>query len=246
MANLTKNWVRWVAGFDPHGAYQDKHANKAFFKFIEHWNPQIRIAGGDIWDMKQLRKKADAHEKRESMAVDVREGMEWMEKFRPTVFLRGNNDERLWDLASQSEGVAQDYAKLLVGEIEELVSKMGSPMLPYNTREGVYRLGSLKVIHGFRAGINAARMSAKTYGSVMMGHIHQYQCATIEGLEQRTGYAVPCLARVAMEYSRAQEGALTHENGWAYGVLDEKSGFFQVWIARKFAGQWLLPPDRKS
>lgn len=246
MANITRKWTKWVAGFDPHGVYQDKEANRAFFNFIEHWKPEIRIAGGDIWDFKQLRKKSDAHERRDSMAVDVAEGKEWLLKLNATHFLRGNHDERLWDLANQSEGVVQDYAKLIVKDLEETVKNLRCRMYPYNTRTGVMRLGSLKVIHGFRAGISAARMSAKTYGSVMMGHIHQFQCATIEGLEQRTGYAVPCLAQVAMEYNRHQEGALTHETGWAYGVVDQKSGAFQVWIARQFAGLWLLPTGLES
>jgi hypothetical protein len=246
MANITRKWTPWVAGFDPHGIYQDKDANRAFFKFIEHWQPEIRIAGGDIWDFKQLRKKSDAHERRDSMARDVAEGKAWLLKLQATHFLRGNHDERLWDLANQSEGVVQDYAKLIVKDLEETVRDLGCRMYPYNTREGVMRLGSLKVIHGFRAGISAARMSAKTYGSVMMGHIHQFQCSTIEGLEQRTGFAIPCLAQVAMEYNRHQEGALTHENGWSYGVVDLKSGAYQVWVARKFAGQWLLPTGLES
>lgn len=239
--HATRKWTKWVAGFDPHGVYQDPEANRAFFKFIEHWKPEIRIAGGDICDFKQLRKKSDAHEKRESMAIDLAEGKLWLEKLQPTHFLRGNHDERLWDLAEQSEGVVQDYAKLIVRDLESLVGKMKCRMYPYSTRHGVMALGSLKVFHGFRCGVSAARMSAKTFGSCMFGHIHQFQLSTIEGLEQRTGFAIGCLAKLDMEYSRHQEGALTHEHGWSYGVVDLKSGAFQVWTARKIGGVWLLP-----
>lgn len=239
--NTTRKWTRWIAGFDPHGVYQDEDANRAFFKFLKLWKPGIRIAGGDICDFKQLRKKADAHEKRESMAVDLQAGKEWMEKLRPTHFLRGNHDERLWDLAKQSEGIVADYAKLIVNDLEELITKMRCRMYPYSTREGIMRLGSLKVFHGFRVGVNAARMSAKTFGSCMFGHVHQFQCATIESDEQKTGFAIPCLAQLNMDYNRHQEGALSHEHGWSYGVVDLDSGFFQVWVARRFGGQWLLP-----
>ncbi len=239
--SITRKWHKWVAGFDPHGCYQDDEANRAFFKFIDIWKPEIRIAGGDHCDFKQLRKKADPYEKRESMAIDLAAGKQWLERLRPNVALLGNHDARLWDLAIHAEGIVADYAKLIVNDLEKMFSKMNCMVLPYDKRKGVYRLGSLKVIHGYRCGINAARMSAKTYGSVMMGHVHQFQCATIEGLEQRTGYAVPCLAQLDMEYNRAQEGALTHEHGWAYGVVDLRSGFFQVWIARKFSDHWLLP-----
>lgn len=243
---IVRKWTPWVAGFDPHGVYQDVEANRAFFKFIEHWKPEIRIAGGDIWDFKQLRKKSDAHERRESMAIDVAEGKLWLEKLQPTQFLLGNHDQRLWDLAVQAEGVMADYAKLIVRDLEELARKMRCRIFPYSTRTGVFHLGSLKVIHGFRCGINAARMSAKTYGSVLMGHIHQVQIATIEGIEPRTGFSSGCLAKVAMEYNRHQEGALTHECGWAYGVVDLKSGAFQCFLARKVGGQWLLPTGLES
>lgn len=244
--NVTRKWTPWVAGFDPHGAYQDKEANRAFFKFIEHWKPEIRIAGGDIWDFKQLRKKSDAHERRESMAVDVAEGKAWLEQLQATHFLQGNHDIRLWDLAQQSEGIVQDYAKLIVRDLEDLMQTMRCRMYPYNKRLGIMHLGSLKVFHGFRVSMSAARMSAKTYGSCMFGHVHQFQCATIEGLEQRTGYSIPCLAQVDMDYNRHQEGALTHENGWSYGVVDLTSGAFQVWVARKFDNQWLLPTGLES
>ncbi len=239
--NVTRKWHRWVVGFDPHGVYQDKEANRAFFKFIENWRPEIRVAGGDIWDFKQLRRGADAHERRALMAQDVSEGKLWMEKLKPTHFLRGNHDERLWDLSEQGEGIVQDYAKLIVRDLEKVVQQMGCIMYPYNKRDGVMKLGSLKIIHGYRCGISAARMSAKTYGSVLMGHIHQVQMSTIEGIEQRTGFASGCLAQLDMTYNRAQEGALTHEHGFAYGVVDLKSGAFQCWLARKVGGEWLLP-----
>lgn len=237
----TRQWKKWVAAFDTHGSHGDPEAQAAFFKFVRHWKPDIRLHGGDCFDFSPLRKRADAHERRDSMAQDVAAGQQFLQQFRPHVYLRGNHCERLWDLAQQGEGVCQDYAKLIIGHIESDLRKMGTLMLPYNKRSGVYSLGSLKVFHGFRCGLSAARMSAKTYGSCLFGHIHQVQMSTIEGLEPRTGFVSGCLAKLDMDYSRHQEGALTHEHGWAYGVVDLKSGAFQCWLARKVGGQWLLP-----
>jgi UDP-2,3-diacylglucosamine pyrophosphatase LpxH len=241
MANITRKWTKWIAGFDSHGAMADPEANRAFFKFLEHWKPEIRIAGGDQFDFSPLRKKADAHERRASMAEDVTAGKQWLEQLQPTHYLRGNHCERLWDLGKQGEGVVQDYAKLVVRDIERLIQKMGTQMFPYNKRHGVMRLGSLKVLHGYRCGVSAARMMANTYGSSMCGHLHQFQAQTIPGLEQRTGYVVGSLCRLDQDYNRAQEGALTHENGWSFGVVDLKSGLFTVNFARQLDGQWLLP-----
>lgn len=241
MANLGGYWRRWVAGYDPHGINQDREANEAFFRFVENWKPHYRIAGGDNWDFKQLRKKADPYEKRDSMAQDVAEGQQWLERLRATHFLRGNHDERLWDLAEQSEGIVADYAKLGVQRIERLVAKLRCQMLPYNKREGVLRLGSLKFIHGYLTGVTAARRTAQIYGSVVMGHGHGIQSQTIEGIEPRAGFMCGCLCKIELGYNRAQAGTLAWESGWAFGVTNEKTGSFIYWQARKTDGVWIVP-----
>lgn len=234
-------WKRRVAGYDLHGQQQDVKANKSFFQFVRRWKPHIRIAGGDIWDFKQLRKKADAYEKRDSMAQDVAMGQVWLEDFRPTHFLRGNHDERLWDLAEQSEGIVADYAKLCVSRLEKLVSGLRCRMYAYNKREGVLSLGSLKFIHGYLTGITAARRTAMIYGSVVMGHGHGIQSATIEGVEPRAGFMCGCLCKTELGYNRAHPGTLAWENGWCFGVVNEKTGAFQYWQARRIDGVWIVP-----
>lgn len=236
--NIGGNWRKWVAGFDPHGINQDKDANAAFFRFIKDWKPTYRIAGGDIFDFKQLRKKADPHERRDSMAQDVAEGQLWLETFRPTHFLRGNHDERLWDYATQQEGIVADYAKLGVNRLTKLTDGFKCRMFPYNKREGVFTLGSLKFIHGYLSGINAARRTAQIYGSTVMGHGHGIMAQSIEGIEQRTGFMAGCLCKLELDYNRAQPGTLLWEHGFAYGVTNEKTGSFHYWQARKVDGVW--------
>lgn len=244
--NIGGQWKRFVAGFDPHGINQDRATNRSFFKFVEHWKPYYRIAGGDVWDYKQLRKKADPHDKRDSMAQDVAEGQEWLEGLQATHFLRGNHDERLWDLATQSEGIVADYAKLGVKRIEELMTSMKCQMLPYNKRDGVLKIGSLKFIHGYITGVTAARRTAMIYGSVVMGHGHSIQSATIEGTEPRAGFMAGCLCKLELEYNRAQPGTLNWEHGWAYGIINEKTGSYQLWQARRIDNQWILPSGIES
>lgn len=119
--------------------------------------------------------------------------------------------------------------------------KLRCEMFPYNKRNGVLKIGSLKFIHGYMTGITAARRTAMIYGSVVMGHGHGIQSATIEGVEPRAGFMVGCLCELELEYNRAAAGTLNWEHGWAYGVINEKSGAFQVWQARRVDGQWILP-----
>ncbi len=144
-------------------------------------------------------------------------------------------------MALQSEGIVADYAKLGVHRLEKVVTKLHCRMLPYNKREGVFKLGSLKFIHGFVGGVTAARRTAQVYGSVVMGHGHAIQMQPIEGIEQRTGFMAGCLCKLELEYNRAQMGTLNQEHGWAYGVTNEKTGSFHYWQARRVDGSWLLP-----
>ncbi len=239
-------WKRWVAGYDVHGIEQDADTNKAFFRFVKSWKPDYRICGGDLWDFKQLRKKADAYERRDSMAQDVAMGQQWLEDFRPTHFLRGNHDERLWDLAEQSEGIVADYAKLGVQRLEKSVAKLRCQMFPYNKRQGVLKLGSLKFIHGYLTGITAARRTAMVYGSVVMGHGHGIQAATIEGVEPRAGFMCGCLCKLELGYNRAQAGTLAWEHGWAFGVTNERTGSFLYWQARRTDGVWIVPTTMEA
>src|SRR4051812_13391481 len=202
------NFKKFMVGFDIHGDMQDPEANEAFFKFVDLWRPEIRVCGGDLWDFRPLRSKASEEEKRESLLTDFTAGMEWLERFEATDFVRGNHDERLWDLMMTGNGVASDFARTNVVEVEKLIQALGCNMLPYDRRHGVLRIGHLKVIHGFTTGPNAARRSAQCYGSVLMGHGHAIQQSSIEGLENRVGRMCGCLCNLDMDYARAQLGSL--------------------------------------
>lgn len=177
------------------------------------------------------------------MAIDVSEGSRWLDTLKPTVFLRGNHDERLWDLAIQSEGIVADYAKLCVERLEKQITKLRCKMYPYDKREGIYQMGALRFIHGYITGVTAARRTAMIYGNVVCGHGHGIQSATVEAVEPRAGFMCGCLCQTSFAYNRAQAGTLNQENGWAYGVTNERTGSFLYWQARRIDNKWILPSD---
>jgi hypothetical protein len=237
-------YTRFLAVFDNHGDKCSPDGVEKMFEFKEkHWKPKIVIHGGDNFDFRAIRKKASEEERRESMITDYNAGVSFLKRLRPTYFLRGNHDQRLWDLAQEDRGIVSDYAFKGTQEITALMESMKCKMLPYDKRKGVLRLGHLKVIHGYLAGVTAARRTAQVFGSVIMGHGHAIQQASIEGLEQRTGMMCGCLCDLSMEYVRASVGSLVWEHGWAYGIINEKTGSYHVWTARKVDGKWVLPSD---
>ena len=235
------SWKRWIAAYDIHGEHQDKKANNALFKFIDLFKPDIRICGGDVWNMGPIRKRADVHEKRDSMKKDFGMGKEWLTRFRPDFLIRGNHDERIFDLALQADGIIKDHADDCIEEIDELMRELGCRMLPYNKRTGILKIGHLHFAHGFKCGINAAREQARTYHNIVVGHGHGIQAQSIEGLERRCGWMVGCLCKLDQDYNRAHTGALVHEHGWGYGVINDRTGDFQMWQARRCGDGWMLP-----
>lgn len=231
---------RFIAVFDNHGNEADPDACAAMFDFLAHWRPTIRIHGGDCFDFAALRRKASEEERRQDLIADVEAGCDFLARFAPTHFLRGNHDERLWDVVKGDDLKSAGLGQLLLDKIAEAVGN--AAMLPYHKRDGVLRLGHLKIIHGYHAGVTASRQAALVYGSVLMGHIHAIDAYAIPGLDRRIGRACGALCRLDMDYNRAMPGSLRQAHGFAYGLL-LPSGAYQVWQAESVDGQWFFPSE---
>lgn len=236
-------WERFIAGFDVHGDQQDKRAVEPFFEFVSIWKPKLKIFGGDLWDFRPLRRKASDDEKRESMRKDFEAGMQFLKRYQPQFFIRGNHDERLWELAERDDGVRSDYAISGITEIHAELAKMKCKMLPYHKRLGVLRIGHLKVLHGFYCGVFSARQHALTYGSCLFGHVHDITEHSIPGLERRVARCCGCLCDLDMDYAARSPNTLRQAHGWAYGVINSKTGDYHVWQSERINGRFVIPTD---
>jgi len=178
------SFTKFVFATDVHGDMQCPEANAVLFNFIDVYKPKLRVFGGDLWDFRAIRRGASDDEKQESMSADYVAGINWLKRFKPHYFLRGNHDERLWELAAKRKGPCSDYAFSGVVEVTTLTEKMRCKMLPYHHRDGILKIGHMKMLHGFHAGINAARQTALVYGSALFGHVHTIDEHSIPGLER--------------------------------------------------------------
>ena len=232
---------KWLAVFDNHGDMVDASTCAALWEFIKIYKPEIRVHGGDCFDLRCLRRKADDDERRDSMEADIDAGLDFMRRLKPNVWLRGNHDERLWDLAKQGDGKLRQLAGLLIDRVIDNIGD-GVEIKPYNKREGVARIGSLKIIHGYHSGLTAARQAGLIWGNVAMGHVHRFSTAPIPGLERRNGRTVGCMCKPDMDYNRASANTLDHENGWLYGLV-WPNGDYLAYEARRFADRWIFPSE---
>jgi len=239
---------KFVAGYDLHGDMADKEAVDKILSFTRSFKPEVRIFGGDLFDFRCIRRKAGKAEQAESLIDDVAMGIEFLKEFKPSVYIRGNHCERLWDMATDevSDGLKRDASIKGVNEIEEICKKQGTKILPYDKRKGVHREGKLLFIHGYCSGVYALRKTLSSYGeSLVMGHIHTNQQTTIEGLAPKRGWVSGCLCRLDYQYNRGNLASLAHEHGFVYGLLFD-NGDFIVNQARKTSGVWMVSDNFKK
>ena len=241
---------RFVVASDSHGDQVDPDTERALFAFIADFKPQIRIHAGDIFDFRNLRRGASDDEKAHSLEDDWRMGSDFMRRFfdggKENHFLRGNHDERLWHFAHSATGLLRDYAHDGIARVEKLVKKSRARMLPYDSRLGVLKLGALKVIHGYAAGIGAARKHAIVYRNVLFGHTHNCDVAgaeSDEGVSEARGIGACC--RLDMPYNAHQTGKLRHQNAFCYGLLFA-DGTYQLNQAKKIDGRFYVASDFRA
>jgi hypothetical protein len=203
-----------------------------------------------VFDFRNLRRGASDDEKAHSLEDDWRMGSDFMRRFfdggRENHFLRGNHDERLWNFAHSATGLLRDYAHDGIARVEKLVAKSRAKMLPYDSRLGVLKLGALKVIHGYAAGIGAARKHAIVYRNVLFGHTHNCDVAgaeSDEGVSEARGIGACC--RLDMPYNAHQTGKLRHQNAFCYGLLFE-DGTYQLNQAKKIDGRFYVASDFRA
>jgi hypothetical protein len=233
---------KFVCVGDNHGAMVHKEDADVFFKFCDAYKPQLKVHLGDNWDFANLRRGADPREEGDDMGPDFQAGFDFLDSFRPNVLMLGNHDFRLWRAMNDSRGLVRKFAEDSVSEIESRCKKLKTVIYPYHSRKGVFTAGKLSFLHGYHAGIGAIAQHARIYRSCIFGHLHGNGAVTERGIDTPRSYCVGGLGdHETMDYAAQRTATLAWGPGWAYGVINEKTGNFQSWTAQKLDGRWMLP-----
>lgn len=232
------NWQKVLFASDLHGDQQYPAAVNALLEFSERWKPDVKIFGGDLWDFRPLRGKASEEERRDSIVRDFNDGMQFFQQWRPNYFLRGNHDERLWEKADEDNGIISDLCRKFSGDVESDLSKLKCAMRPYHKTRGLLQIGKVKFLHGFYAGVNAARRHALSYGSCVFGHVHSIDHQTIEHFEFTMARSAGCLCKLDMPYLDRSVGSLRHQHGFIALAIHRKTGLFHCQQMVNVAGSW--------
>jgi predicted MPP superfamily phosphohydrolase len=240
-STILGQFTKLLFATDLHGDLQDEGAVKKIIAFRKDFKPDVTVFGGDLLDLRAVRGGASEEEQNDSMLPDVAAGIKFLEEYKPNVFLWGNHDERLNMMMHSMKGTLRDLAEIQIEKINKTCRALKCKQLPYDKRKGVYQLGKLSMAHGFFAGLNVARTMANAYGSILFGHNHTIDVASIPRIEKTVGRCVGCLCQLDMPYNSKTVSSLRQAHGFAYGVVHKKTGDYYIVQAEKVGEEWITP-----
>jgi hypothetical protein len=251
-SQLTKNkkdkWVKFVFFSDNHGDMEDTSVTDALVRFIDKFKPHHRIHGGDCFDIKALRKGAEGKEVNDSLEKDISMGCEFIRRVKPTVFLWGNHEDRLFKtMESSGSGIIRDYCKEIIDYIVSTLKEVGCKTIkPYHAEDGTYKIGPIVFCHGYTANQNSVKEHAIHYapsgGACVIGHLHTIMQANARRHKGVVGFCSGWLGKQRTAgYAKARLNSSTWGNGWLYGWV--KGNEWKILQAHKVGGKWMAPID---
>jgi hypothetical protein len=176
MSKLTK----FIFASDSHGDMADPEALAALYEFTKDFGGSsvLKIAGGDQYDFRSLRKGVGTDkEGAESLQADIEEGKDFFTRWRPNVWLWGNHEHRLDAAQGSGSALVRDYCQGVKDHVNAHARKCGAKViLPYHADKGVYRVGPVAMIHGYAHGANSTVVQGLHYspfgGALIHGHTH--------------------------------------------------------------------------
>jgi hypothetical protein len=238
------SFKRFIIASDNHGALVHKESVQKLLDFSETWDAHYRIHLGDNFDFACLRGAAGPEEKACGLSEDFSAGLAFLDGFKPQYLTLGNHDQRIWQMAqSVSNGVLREHCQGLAESAERHFAKRRIKWVPY--RVGAYlRMpeGGPKLIHGFHSGVNPAKIHFERYGPCVHGHVHSPNQYTGRHIDQGEAFSIGCIGDInQMEYADRHTAKLGWRQGFAYGIINTKTGDTKIWQVTKEGDTWISP-----
>lgn len=244
MANVTRQYKRFIAIGCSHGHLADRAALKAVLKFTESYKPTVRIHLGDFTDQAAFRSGAKGtNDETVSIKDDLAAGLNFLREFRPTHLVNGNHEDRLWKLADHYNEIIARAAGSVVTEICNLAREMGTQHIDHYSipRRSGFEMGGFLWTHGWMYSEQAIRDHAEMLGNVIFAHLHRPGMATGRRSDNPVAYCVGWLGnRERMDYAKARRATTAWKNAFAWGEIGPDNS--QVYLCeRPDSGAWRLP-----
>lgn len=224
MANINRQWRKFVAVGCSHGHLADRDALAAVLKFTAAYKPQTRIHLGDFTDQAAFRSGAHGtKDETASIKDDLTSGLGFLREFRPTHLLNGNHEDRLWHLASHHNEVVARAAGSVINEICDLARKLKAVhVTEYDIGSSWLTFGDTKALHGWMYGQHALMEHAEHFGKTMMAHLHIAAIYPGRRSDNPSAWCCGTLANVpAMGYAKKRRATSRWSHGILYGAYSD-------------------------
>ncbi len=221
--------------YDNHCPYQDVGVQKIALDFMKDFRPHDVIFGGDLVDCTQISDKF-ADETGRAFSDDLIVANEVLDLFKPSVYMLANHEARITRIGSMlpvSLRSMFDLHKHL--HLKERKIKT----FPYHPVKGIYKIGHLKVLHGFWTGVYYTAKTATVFGNSVCGHSHRTQTASPPSAgDTRTCFGVGCMSRLVLPWMEDRP-PMGHNNGFGFAYFN-RNGTFSFYQVRIIDGKTII------
>lgn len=234
-------WKKFMAVGCNHGYWADPTALNAVLEFKKKWNPETRIHLGDYLDTTSFRSGAGSKDHAGEVMEDLNRGVEFLERYEPTILFNGNHDIRVWESLDDGNAQRRFAAQEVIKRIEKVLPKGVDFERDYDIRTSVRVLGDTHFLHGFMYNDNAVRDHAAHFGKCVIAHLHKVASAPASRMDSPVGYCVGYLGDVSkFDYAARRRAVTQWSQGFAWGEYSDKECI--VWLnERPKEGEWRLP-----
>lgn len=241
MANINKQWKRFMAVGCNHGYWADKTATDAVLKFKKAWKPDARIHLGDYLDTTSFRAGAGSRDNAGSVVDDAKQGVEFINELEPTLLFNGNHDIRLWESLDDVNAQRRFAATEIINMIRKAVPKKCDFVEDYDIRTSIREIADTKFLHGFMYSDNGVRDHAAHFGKCVLAHLHKVSAVPASRMDSPVAYCVGYLGdETKFDYAARRRAVSQWSQGFAWGEYSNKECL--VWLnERNQEGPWRLP-----
>jgi hypothetical protein len=223
-----------IAMGDNHGHLACDDTLDAIMEGVARYKPkggnrQYRVHLGDNWDMTCLRKGIEHNSKEaiDNLREDLDAGIQWIRRYKPTHFLFGNHEWRVFELLHNTDSMSKARkAQDVIDEMKRELRAVGCKVIkPYDVRDCRVSIEGIDFIHGMSHGKNALLQDQATYGTpghgFAMGHLHREEQLNYQHIEGGAAFLCGCAMDISLaNYALRRSGTLRWQNGFLRFVTD--------------------------
>jgi len=220
-----------IAMGDNHGHLACDDTLDAIMEGVSRYKPKVRVHLGDNWDMTCLRKGIENGSKEaiDNLREDMDAGIKWIRRYRPTHFLFGNHEWRVYDLLHNTDSMSKARkAQDVIDEMKRELRAVGCKVIkPYDVRDCKITIEGIDFIHGMSHGRNALLQDQATYGTpghgFAMGHLHREEQLNYQHIDGGAAFLCGCAMDISLaNYALRRSATLRWQNGFLRFVTDGK------------------------